>query len=257
MLICKERGEFMLLQLDFEIAKEIIDKEYRRTFISFIKQSLSFCRNGNGNFYEKYYKDTIQKDFTWSVRFTKPIFKENEIILGGNKISVIISTGDTNRTGLILYAAFLQQKYKKFPLANQNFIILKDIKQLHQKVILNENCIFKSFVGSPLCVREHDRENHKDTYYTIDNREFSDKVVEALKRQAEQKDFSKEEVESIEFKPINCKKVVVLHYGVLIDATVGIFEIKAPNLILQDFYQEGLLSRRSQGFGMIDLLVQK
>ena len=68
--------------------------------------------------------------------------------------------------------------------------------------------------------------------------------------------FSEDEINKIKVSPIQCKKVVVKHYGRYIDITTGMFEIQANNEILQYFYDQGIGSRKSAGFGMIDLITQ-
>ena len=56
----------MKFQLTFSLDKpEIPTKDYRRIFASIIKNALS--RYMDGQLFEKFYKDTKQKDFTWSV----------------------------------------------------------------------------------------------------------------------------------------------------------------------------------------------
>lgn len=55
---------------------------------------------------------------------------------------------------------------------------------------------------------------------------------------------------------MQCKKVVIKHYKRYIDNTVGFFEIEADSKILRYFYNVGIESRKSIGFGMIDLLKQ-
>src|SRR3712207_7728236 len=68
--------------------------------------------------------------------------------------------------------------------------------------------------------------------------------------------FTKKEADDIKVNPIQCKKVVVKHYKRYIDTTTGLFEIQADNKILQHFYDVGIGSRKSIGFGMIDLVTQ-
>ena len=45
----------------------------------------------DGQLFEKFYKDTKQKDFTWSVIFNKPDFSGEGIIVGKNEIKMIFS----------------------------------------------------------------------------------------------------------------------------------------------------------------------
>lgn len=78
----------MKFQLTFSLDKpEIPTKDYRRIFASIIKNALS--RYMDGQLFEKFYKDTKQKDFTWSVIFNKPDFSGEGIKLGKNEIKMI------------------------------------------------------------------------------------------------------------------------------------------------------------------------
>ena len=97
-------------------------------------------------------------------------------------------------------------------------------------------------------VREHDRETNRDTYYSCEDEGYPDKLEQALKTQAE------EAVESSKLHCVTGRKVVVKHYGVYLDATIADFTVSGKNEILQCFYQNGVCSRRSSGFGMLEIL---
>ena len=91
----------MKFQLTFSLDKpEIPTKDYRRIFASIIKNALS--RYMDGQLLEKFYKDTKQKDFTWSVIFNKPEFSGEGIKLGKNEIK-IYAGGETWITKNSLY----------------------------------------------------------------------------------------------------------------------------------------------------------
>lgn len=79
-------------------------------------------------------------------------------------------------------------------------------------------------------------------------------MEQALKTQAEMAGFSEEAVESIKLHCVTGRKVVVKHYGVYLDATIADFTVSGKNEILQCFYQNGVCSRRSSGFGMLEIL---
>ncbi|MCS4480939.1 CRISPR-associated endoribonuclease Cas6 [Clostridium botulinum] len=135
-------------------------------------------------------------------------------------------------------------------------MILKNINNKKQEEILNSKAIFKTTLGSGLCVREHDKEGNRDTYYVYNDEKFREKLKVVLVNQILNAGFTEEEANAIKINPIKCKKVVVKHYRRYIDTTTGIFEIQANNKILQHFYDVGIGSRKSMGFGMIDLVTQ-
>lgn len=246
----------MRFQLTFSLKKpEIPTKDYRRIFASIIKNALS--RYMDGQLLENFYKDTKQKDFTWSVIFSKPDFSGEGIKLGENEVKMIFSTYDRDNTGYFMFSAFLKLLNRNLPLDNNNEIRLLSIKQFNQKIIDKNSCIFKTVVGAPVVVRQHNREDNTDKYYTINNDEFDAKLTDGLKRQALLSGFNQNDVDGISARAIKCSKNIVYNYGAYIDANMGFIEIIAKPYILQYFYQAGILAHRSIGFGMIDLVAQK
>lgn len=238
--------------LNFQLEKNTFPKDYRRIILSYIKKSLSEILEGE--YYEKYFKDTIQKDFSFSVKFPRDSkFTKDEIILGDFNIKVLFTADDREKTGMVLQQAFLKQRHIEFPISNQNSIKLNSIQQLRSQKIASSKVIFKTY---GFCVREHcrDRKN-KDTYYIYNDEKFNEQLRIVLQNQAKQGGFSKDIVDDIKFLPLNCKKVVVSHYNSLIDTTVGSFLLEGNPLFIQYLYDVGLGSRNSC-FGYLDLVTQ-
>ena len=65
-----------------------------------------------------------------------------------------------------------------------------------------------------------------------------------------------EDGRAIEFTPIQCRKVLVKHWRVFVDATCGVFELHGKPELLQYFYQAGLGSKHSSGFGMLEIVAE-
>ena len=241
----------MRFYLSFELEKKLFPTDYRRIILSFIKKSLSEILEGR--YYERYFKDTIQKDFSFSVKFSKNSkFTNNEIILEDNIIKVLFKCDDRQKTGLLLQQAFNKQKYKKFLITNQNSIILKDIQQQKSQKIISSKVIFRTY---GLCVREHNRETNRDIYYVYNDEKFNDHLNIVLKNQLTKSGFSNDLIDTTKFTPINCKKVLSRHYNTFIDTTVGTFILEGHPFILQHVYNVGLGSRCSM-FGYLDLVTQ-
>lgn len=242
----------MRIRLEFELQKPEISLEYRRSFMSFFKSTIIQIQDGKK--YQEYYKDTIQKDFTWCTILPVLQFTKEKIELTDERASVIISTDDKKQTGFYLMMALIKHKNHKFPLENDNFMILNSVKQIGQKVILKNECKFYTMPGTPILVREHDRETNRDKYYTVEDKEFCERLCQSIRNQLEAAGYEKAFIEKANIQVIvnDCKKVVVRHYGVMIDGTTGCITIKAPEIILQHLYQNGVSSRRSEGFGMVD-----
>lgn len=242
----------MRLELSFELGKNFFQVDYRKNFISYIKHSLT--KYHDGQLYEKFYKDTISKNFSFSVIFHKPMYKKEIIELNGNKIALIISADDRDNTGLYLFSSFIAQKNVKFPLPQGNFMVLKKITQKREVNIERSKIILKTVTGSGLCVRQHSRTDNKDTYYVYNDDGFLEQLQLVLGEQALNAGFLKQQVQHINFKPVSCRKVVAKHYGAYIDLTVGMFAMEADPKILQYFYTAGMGSRHSSGFGLVDLV---
>lgn len=246
----------MKFEIEFILGKpEIPTKDYRRIFASIIKNALS--QYMNGELFEKFYKDAKQKDFTWSVIFNKPDFTGEGIKLGSTNVKMLFSTYDRENTGYFMYSAFLKIMNKPLPLENGNTIRLLSIRQTNQKIINKNSCIFKTIAGAPIVVREHNREDNTDKFYTVIDDNFNFQLTEGLKRQAIMAGFDEADANEISAKAINCKKNVVFNYGIYMDANTGFIEVSGKPYILQYFYQAGVLAHRSIGFGMLDLVAQK
>lgn len=241
----------MRFRIDFALGKNELPLHYRKMFMSFLKSSLQACNNGE--YFERYYKDTIQKDFTYAIILPGPQFTKEKILLGTNSFKVIISADDSRKTGFILFQSFIKQKYKKVPIAGENVLILQNISSMKQKLIVEPKVYFRTITGAPLCIREHNRENNTDRYISIADSDFQEQLFAALSRQLLESGFSEEQVNKVQVKVIDGKKVVIKHYSYM-DCTACVLEVTADLFILQYMYDNGILSRRAEGFGMLELL---
>lgn len=249
----RERQEAnMRFKLDFIIDQSELNADYRRYVLSFIKNALS--QSVNGDLLGRYYTDTNTKDFTWTMIVGKPQFTKEKFRFADNRFSLVFSTDDREQTGMYLMLAFLNQKNRRYPIDEGNFITLKNIVQLDQKEIKSTTVRFVTMPGSSLVVREHDRETNRDTYYSCEDEEYAGRLEQALKTQAEMADFPKSAVESIRLQSVTGRKIVVKYYGIYLDATIADFTVSGETKILQYFYQNGACSRRSSGFGMVDIV---
>jgi CRISPR-associated endoribonuclease Cas6 len=240
------------LTLELEIPTFPLD--YRKVVISFIKNAISKCNDGK--YYDRYFKDTIQKDYCFSVVLPRPKFGKDKILLDRNEIQILFSTDDKSKTGLILFSSFLAQKNKKFNIPDNNSITLKKITKQKEQSIINSKVIFKTSKGSGLCIRNHDKQTNRDNHYVFSDDRFEENLKIVLANQAIEAGFSEYQAENIRFKPIQCKKVVAKHYDIYIDMTVGLFQMECDSELLQYFYNTGIGSRKSAGFSMIDLVTQ-
>ena len=251
----EEREEdYLRLELEFELKKPELPKDNKSIWISYLKKVLTDCNNGK--FFNLYFSDGKMKDYVYSIIFTKPEFLKDKIQLGDTKVKMIFSADDRRKTGLIFYSAFIKNKNVQFRLPNKNIMVLKKINHIYEELITNTKVIFKTITGGGLVIREHDKKRNKDIYYTFEDKNFSEHANNIIRAQALEAGFSQSVSNHINILPIDGKKVLVKQYGVYIDVTVGKFLMEANQDLLQYFYQAGLGSKHSMGYGLIDVVSQ-
>lgn len=245
----------MRLKLEMKLENLFLVRDNHSSFISFFKKALTQCNEGKQ--FEKFYKDTNIKEFTFTLSLGKCKYTKEEIILENEKIYIIVSIKDKGMDKFIIYNALLNQRNKKFPLPKGNSMTLINITQIKSEEIKSSKIVVKTTIGSGLCVREHNPQTNKDKYYVFNEEGFEDQLYKVLEQQGINAGFSKTICKNIKFIPINCKKVVSMHYGQYIDITIGTFQLEGDSRLLQYFYECGLGSRTSSGYGMIDILQQE
>lgn len=241
----------MKLLLEFQLEKNRIPIEYRKFFIHFIKDSLSNANNGK--YYENFYSGTKEKKFTFAIFMDKPQFQKDEIMLASNRIKMLFSTSD-KMAGYLFYSSFLEQKRKEFPMKKENTIQLVAVRNLREQEICANRVLVKT--NSPLVIRVHKREGNKDYYYSAEKEEFVEEAKQNMRRQLLTAGFAEDVIGDINIQPVKCRKVIVKHYDCKIETTVGKFLIEGNPAILSYFVQAGIGSRKSEGFGMLELLAQ-
>lgn len=110
---------------------------------------------------------------------------------------------------------------------------------------------------SPLCLREHNKENNRDKYISVANELFAEKAQQILKEQLLIEKFSEKLADKVSIVPVNAKKTVVYHYGCAIECSIGEFVINADKSIINYFLKFGIGSRKSSGFGFAELLASE
>lgn len=231
---------FTLENLQFPI-------QYRKSIISFFKHCLI---NYNEEYYKKYYnqKDTIMKNYAFSTYYKQIQIDQEKIILKENKFELNVTTSDYE-TGIILYNAFNQQKYKEYPL-NNNKMILQNITMMPEKQITTEKITIK--FQAPLCVRS--RIDNKDYYYSYQSKEFQDILKINIREQIKMTNISKDAIDTFEIELINAKKVMIKFYEKCLECSTGVFEISGKKELLTYLYQAGMGSKHSAGFGMFQII---
>jgi CRISPR-associated endoribonuclease Cas6 len=149
--------------LELELENKVIPIEYRRSVISFIKNSLS---QYNGDLFDKYYDNNDLKPFTFAVKLIGPDFDNDFITLNEPLLKISFSTSDSS-LGIQAYNAFLLQKNKKFSIENNNMLLKRVVIQRDLKI--NSDKILIKML-SPLVLREHAKDY--DYYYSVKHDDF-------------------------------------------------------------------------------------
>lgn len=239
----------MRIEIQFAVRKEEFPLDYRRIFISFLKTCISECNESK--YMDKYYCPGKEKQYSFAVFFDNPQFMQDKIHLGGNKVKLVFSTAD-RLTGFIFYASFLEHRNRKFPLEDGNEMMLVNAKELKQQKITGTQVLLN--IASPLCVRKHNAEKNYDYYYSYAHEEFETVFLYVVRAQLENAGFTEKYLEGFRIVPVSCKKVIVKHYESKIECTLGKIMLEGNPVILQYLLEAGLGSRKSAGFGLLELL---
>ncbi|OLS03602.1 CRISPR-associated endoribonuclease Cas6 [Tissierella creatinophila] len=241
----------MRFSLEILLEEDRIIKDKNRMFISLIKHSLE---SYDKEYYESLYgkEPNKVKSFTFSLYMGNCIFEREEILIPNKKIILNFST-NSMEDSLYFYNSFLAQKGKPYHIKGNTMTINK-INLVKEKLIVSDEVIFKSI--SPVVSREHRGNNHDTWYYSLNEEKGKQIFMENLKLQlidefGEERRF---DIDKVEVEILNNKEVKVKHYGIEVLSNICRLKIKAKPYILDYLYKAGISSRRSQGFGMMDLV---
>ncbi len=241
----------MKLVVDFALNNEEMKMDYRRIFLSVIKQCLE--NTDNGKYFGQYYDAGKAKDFCISVVFSEPIFSKEGINIKGKKIKLIVSTANT-KTGFILFSAFMNMHGKVFPLPLGNNMKLLSVKPVKEENVGSEKILVR--MVEPLCVRIHNKETNKDWYVSVKQDVFQEEFSKVVKVQLLSAGFD-ENACNIKITPIDAKTIVVKHYDINIESSIGNFMLEGQTEVLNYLLKSGVGSRRSSGFGVMKLLAEE
>lgn len=238
----------MRLKLKFDLRHETLDSDYRPVILSFIKNAL--CQD-NVSFYQALYGEgTVQKLFAFAPYLPGPSFSGASLKVDKPNFEILFTTPDYPLF-IGLYNAFLKQKFKPFPLKFDNFMTLKSIVMLPEQVIDKDSVMIKLL--SPLVVRQHSKESNQDKYLIFNQENFESAWRDTLYPLLTLIKASGD-IQDLTIKPLQCKKVVVKAFEQNIDATLGTFQLNGDRSLLNYLFSLGMGSRRSQGFGVFDVI---
>lgn len=236
----------MRVEMNCKLENKEIVLDYNRKILSLFKKALE---NYKPEIKDYFYEDPKEKDMTFSCYLPIEKIEENKIFLKENKFKITLSLEKTIEA-IHFYNALLMGKNLKFDFGNNKAEIL-DVKSLKEKEINSEIIMFKTL--SPILVREKPRDSNKSWYYILNE----EKAMEVLKKNliyTLKNKFLMKDIKNLEIIPVDIKKVIVTYYNFKLPATKGIIVIKGKKEILNYFYKAGFASRKSSGFGMLEII---
>ena len=245
--------------------KMVIPSDYRRNILSLIKEAINPNQTGTDVYNQYYSQDRILKPFTFSVSFKTDDTKNEEGImhLAEPRINLHFSASDP--VFLIYVYNGLVQLKKDYPLFSGLKAKVGHFNLEQQKIIRDHEVIFRTY--SPILVRDTGEGRKTQDYLTAESPVFMDRLYHSVRYMCSKlldSDYKLARDDfAVEF--INFKTVRINHYykdkdasrdskKELIAATTGAIKIKAPANVLQLIYDAGLGAKRSQGFGMLEIL---
>ena len=133
-------------------------------------------------------------------------------------------------------------------------MILKDVRIIEEKVIKGEEAVFQTTIGGGVVVREHNKEENKDVYYSMSDEKFEEVLNWLIKERFKRLGYPEEFFKDFSCKLLDGRKIVVKHFDLKFPVTTGRFKVKAPKILLEEIYRTGMGSRLSQGFGLLEYL---
>lgn len=240
----------MRFSISFSAGQESIPLDYHRMILSFFKKAFE---QSDPEYFAELYKDEVNKmkSYVFSVYFYKPEIMREEIKISDKKFKVFISTYDT-RDGIKIFNAFTSMRgnehgYKGYKIRAEHICLLKEA------VIKSDEVIFKTL--SPIVIKQHEGDNKKTWYHSLDDEEGRVWFMRNLKNQLEIVfgDGKNKDFEEIGFELIKNKMLKIKHYDIVVNCNHAIFRLRAKPYILDYFYKSGMGANRSRGFGFIDI----
>lgn len=241
----------MRIKVDFETENPELPIEYRRKFLSYLKNCI---KTYDSDIFDMLYDGSTKKSFCSSIYFSpEVIINKNNIELKSKRFSVQFSTVDIS-IGIHLLNAFMARKNQWGPLSDYaNKIKVVSICKIKEKDV---DCDYiEARILSPIIVRNHSKETGKDWYLVYSDQEFEEILKRNLKTELSVI-FDRNityDVDALKFTPISLKKTVVKNYGIYIPCTIGRFALEGERYLLEYIYKAGIGSKKSMGFGCIDL----
>jgi|YNPMSStandDraft_1061717.scaffolds.fasta_scaffold04348_5 CRISPR-associated endoribonuclease Cas6 len=254
-----------------EPSKLIIPTDYRNHFVSLIKESLKSSSENGENFINYFYEGNKSKPFTFSVYM--PVKKDGynfKFLEGKNSINFFFTTNDYEFLMRVYNGLNNKKVVSNMKLFKQEINKISDFYLYPNKKITKNEVVFKTL--SPILIRDID----DGDYYVVPENLLSEKKLKYYKEKTMDqfifnlkknaiylvKKFLDREINEndLEFNFPNIELVPTIHsskvskFKITYPGIKCIMNVKGDNDILKLFYDIGIGARRSEGFGMLDII---
>lgn len=240
----------MRISAVFSMDQDSIDKDKNRIFISILK---SILESYDLNVYKKIFeRGPTRKSYCFALYMKDAEFTRDKIIIPNKKIVFKLSTAELE-DAIHIYNAFLQSLRKTFKVREYE-LKLDKIRIEREKNIYDDKVIFTCL--SPILIRQHEGDNKRTWYHTLNDEEGRKLFLDNLKIQLIEK-FGQDrifDIKEIKVNVLSNKNVKVKNYSIEVVGNLCTFEMFAKPYILEYIYKAGIGSQKSTGFGMLDLL---
>ena len=246
-------------------AQLVIPSDYRRNILSLIKEAINPGQSGT-EIYEKYYVKEARKmkPFTFSVSFKTDANQHEKRTLSLSEPWLNLHFSASDPVFLIYVYNGLVQLKKDYPLFPGLKAKVGHFNLEQQKNFWCREAVFKTC--SPILVRDTDTSGKSRGYFTAENSEFEDRLFHSVKAMCKVLLDGAPELKKCDFAAewIRCQTARISHFKnkdatpddkkEMIEATSGTIKMQAPANVLQLIYDAGIGAKRSQGFGMLEVL---
>lgn len=235
----------MRIKLKIITNKRTLPTDLNQSVISFFKYSL---KKYNHELYEAFYKNgNIIKPFSFALYLPCAEYASEQIVIKENYFEILITACES--IAIELYNAFLKTKGELYHFGETSGICEKISIEMTEKI--KSNRVVIKFL-SPLVLREHVR--GRDRYITANDECFNDAFKEIINYQL--KLFGYKEDNHISIKPVKEKVVIKRIFNLNIPGSIGTYIIKGNEETINLLYEIGAGSRRSEGFGLFDTVME-
>jgi len=240
--VCDGGGCRVRFTVSYQLTDEYLPLDYRRGFAALLKEAL---KRANSELFLRYYgKLHVLKPFTFSIYFPELIGQEGDGFNVGHKAVLNFST-ISYELGTYIYNGLLTQR--TFPLFDNTLKLVHIHLRPSNIPIKREKAVFRTL--APVLVSN---KGSSDWYLLPEQEGFDEGLSFAVSEIA--RTFLGQENMPIEFKPIRIRRKVVRHYNMDRQGFVGVFELHGHPNVLNLIYHIGIGVRRSQGFGMLEVV---